>query len=667
VNVRAVLLALACSALLHGHAMAQSLVLSGGGARGLAHAGAIVALEELGYEFDVVAGTSMGAIIGALYAAGYDAHEIRDIIARENWLERFAAQPVVLGAQRVPRRPQLSFGLGDGRVHEGIVATTGVNQRLLELLFDAGVHAGNDFDALPRRYRAVATDLSTGAEVVLDRGDLPRAVRASMAVPGAFAPVRWLDGRVLVDGGIINNLPVSAARALSDEPVVAIDVLQPSPDVIERSAAALGVRAIRLLIANAMRDTVPADVLVLPRIGESLNESRFPADAAPLIRAGYGAVMAQAPRAQPTERRVLTMTTDMRPARIDTIVIDTDRATARLVRRMMWGVTGAYDAERIVARTGSLYATDLFDGVWPRVEVHDGTSSLIIDVTKAAATSISAGAGWDNDVGANGWAMLRQRLTLLTPWELRAVVQLDPLDIRGSGELAIHSTALPGVTWTLGAEAADTRVRLFTGDSVRGHATVQRRSAWAGAELHAPLRDWFVSTLLRAQRGEGLESAGPFVRIARAPQPERVTGLDPLLELERGFGDSFTRMHVRTSFPLDVGRLRSAVLADVRLHRGAAAADLLPATTSQLAPWLPHGSLRSRQMAVAGADVAWPTVLDGYVRVQARAVKAQGFEVKTGAAIGAVWPTVAGSLHAGVAWGTGSRGARLNLSLNSGR
>src|SRR5690606_2534059 len=160
------------------------------GARGLSHAGAIQALEELGYRPELVVGASMGAIVGALYAAGYSVEQIRDTIAQENWLERFAPEPMLVGPQRDPRLPLFDFGISSGRFFDGFLASTGINQRLIELLFDAGVRARNDYDDLPIRYRAVTADMSTGAEFVIGAGDLPRAVRASMAVPGVFAPVR---------------------------------------------------------------------------------------------------------------------------------------------------------------------------------------------------------------------------------------------------------------------------------------------------------------------------------------------------------------------------------------------------------------------------------------------------------------------------------------------
>ena len=273
----------------------HALVLSGGGARGLSHAGAIQALEELGYRPELVVGASMGAIVGALYAAGYSVEQIRDTIAQENWLERFAPEPMLVGPQRDPRLPLFDFGISSGRFFDGFLASTGINQRLIELLFDAGVRARNDYDDLPIRYRAVTADMSTGAEFVIGAGDLPRAVRASMAVPGVFAPVRWGE-RVLIDGGVANNLPVSVARSLSDRPVIAIDVLRPRPDMPERSVLDLGVRALRLLIENARPDTgSDPDILVLPDIEPGLSETYFPADAGGVLEAGYDAVREQVP------------------------------------------------------------------------------------------------------------------------------------------------------------------------------------------------------------------------------------------------------------------------------------------------------------------------------------------------------------------------------------
>ena len=651
----------------------HTLVLSGGGARGLAHAGALVALEERGYDPPLIVGTSMGAIIGALYAAGHEPRDIRDIIGAENWLERFSAEPLLFGVKRSARRPLVSLGVSRGRFHEGLVSTTGVNQRLVELLFDAGVRAGGSFDALPRRYRAVTADLATGEQVVLSEGDLPRAVRASMAVPGAFAPVAWQD-RVLVDGGIINNLAVSVARELSRAPVVAVDVVRLSDSVVERSAAALGVRAIRLLIANAMRGEPPPEVLVVPELRPSFAESRFPADAHPLMESGYRAALEQAPRASdpPVVRNVV----DERPARIDTLVINATGATERLVRRMMGSsIPGAYDAAAILRGTAALYSTGLFQDVWPRVEERGGRVALVLDVTPVPSTIVAAAAGWDYDVGAAGWAMLRQRVVLLTPMELRASFEGDGLARNGALELAAFSTLFPGMTLNAGAHTGEAWVRAMRGDDVVGDFVLRRAGAWAGIELRAPDRKYFVSALLRGDRtrwdGQELRSWGPMLRLAGNPQPDRVVGMDPLLLLEhRPFGDAFSLLHVRLSRTVRPGRLRAAALGDLSLVSDGTPLDRWPSSVRGLVPWLPHGALRGDALLAGGIDVAWPTVLDGYVRGRVRAYAgdvASGGLRRTGVGgdFGLVWASVLGTIEVGVAAGTGARGPRLNASITA--
>ena len=127
----------------------HTLVLSGGGSRGLAHAGVLIGLERLGYTTPTVIGTSMGAIIGALYAAGYTPEAVRDTVARQDWRALFVADPVQVGPDREPRRPFISVALSHGAepVLGGFVPETGINRRLTQLLFDAGARAGNDFDS----------------------------------------------------------------------------------------------------------------------------------------------------------------------------------------------------------------------------------------------------------------------------------------------------------------------------------------------------------------------------------------------------------------------------------------------------------------------------------------------------------------------------------------
>ena len=176
------------------------LALGSGGARGWAHLGVLQALREKGIEVDVVAGTSMGAVIGAFFAAGRE-DALREVALNLDWkrLRQFLWE-VSLSRS----------GLTDGR-------------RLLEetrklLGFDG-------FGGLQRPFRAVATDLETGGEVVLDSGDLLQALRASISIPGLFSPVR-IDSRLLVDGGLVNPVPVNVVRAMGAQRVLSVDVSQ---------------------------------------------------------------------------------------------------------------------------------------------------------------------------------------------------------------------------------------------------------------------------------------------------------------------------------------------------------------------------------------------------------------------------------------------------------
>ena len=194
------------------------LVLSGGGARGLAHVGVLKVLEELQIPIDVITGTSMGAIVGGLYASGMRAADLDRALRAVNWGEVFTNR--VQRQQLSQRRKEEDFeiaaaielGLRDGEL---LLPSGAVSSRGLESLlrrYTLPVRGVARFDDLPIRFRAVATDMETGAAVVLDSGDLALALRASMSVPGAFAPTE-VDGRVLGDGGLVNNLPIDVARA----------------------------------------------------------------------------------------------------------------------------------------------------------------------------------------------------------------------------------------------------------------------------------------------------------------------------------------------------------------------------------------------------------------------------------------------------------------------
>ncbi|MCA3136176.1 MAG: patatin-like phospholipase family protein [Rhodocyclaceae bacterium] len=209
------------------------LVLAGGGALGFSHIGVLRVIEELRVPVDCIAGTSIGALVGGAYASGRTPAELERLVLEAAWDDIFVDE-----AQRANRtyyRKELEkrgfWGLELGVDRSGVKAPIGVVQgRKLRPFFQevVGYAVLESFDHLPIPFRAVATDVQNSAMAVLDRGDLARAMRASMAVPGAFAPEE-IDGRLLVDGFVARNLPVDVVRAMGADVVIAVNLEFPPP------------------------------------------------------------------------------------------------------------------------------------------------------------------------------------------------------------------------------------------------------------------------------------------------------------------------------------------------------------------------------------------------------------------------------------------------------
>jgi NTE family protein len=209
------------------------LVLAGGGAKGGAHVGVLKVLEEMRVPVDCIAGTSMGALVGAGYASGIPANALQEFLVEIDWksvvggLGQRDLQPIEQKRAGVTYSNNLELGLKDRRVvvPSGIVNTAGIEDLLRTYVARARMQSS--FDRLPIPFRAVATDMITGEMVVLDKGDLATAMRASMAIPGAFAPV-VTDEYILADGGMVRNIPVDVARELCADVVIVVNLVEPS-------------------------------------------------------------------------------------------------------------------------------------------------------------------------------------------------------------------------------------------------------------------------------------------------------------------------------------------------------------------------------------------------------------------------------------------------------
>src|ERR1700720_3048743 len=253
------------------------VVLSGGGARGIAHIGVLKVLEDLKIPIDCIAGTSMGAIVGGLYASGMTAFDIDATMRSLDWQEAFRDAPPRrdLAFRRKQDDRNFLVRLPLGLKHGQILLPKGFiqGQKLQETLRQLTLPFSNstDFDLLPTPFRAVATDLETGNAVLMEKGDLAIAMRASMSAPGVFAPVE-LNGRLLVDGGLAENLPINVARAMHADILIVSDVSFPlQPRAVLDSALSISNQMLAILVrkdSDRQRASLTAqDVLIEPALG----------------------------------------------------------------------------------------------------------------------------------------------------------------------------------------------------------------------------------------------------------------------------------------------------------------------------------------------------------------------------------------------------------------
>lgn len=254
-----------------------ALVLSGGGARGFAHVGVLRVLEQLRVPVDIVVGASMGAVVGGAYAAGRPVSELEAFVRETDWAALVSDRPQRqdLAFRRkdddleVPSR--IEFGLHrDGlRLPPAAATNSAVEDALARLL---PVESRSlPVSALPLRFRAVATDLLTGELVELIQTPLLPSLRASMSVPGVFAPIR-LGERLVVDGGLVRNLPVDQARALGADIVIAVNVGTPlaGPETLG-SAFGVAQQMLNILteqnVQRSIKELGPQDILIAPDLG----------------------------------------------------------------------------------------------------------------------------------------------------------------------------------------------------------------------------------------------------------------------------------------------------------------------------------------------------------------------------------------------------------------
>lgn len=374
------------------------LVLSGGAARGLAHVGVLKALEEQGIHIDAIAGTSMGAVIGGLYASGYKIDELEKLALSIDWQEALSDSPAredipfrrkqddrdFLVRQKLSFRDDGSLGLPLGVIQ---------GQNLSLLLESLLAHSSDvrDFDKLPIPFRAVATDIVSGEKVVFRKGHLPQVIRASMSIPAVFAPVE-INGQLLVDGGMVDNIPVDVAREMGVDLVIVVDIGTPLRgrkelntvfDILNQSITLMTRSNSEVQLATLK----PDDVLIKPSLA-SIGATDF-GRLEEIINAGYRATQILESRLaslrQPADAQLsIARSAEERTPVITAIKIENDSKIDDSVIRyyIRQPVGEPLDLARLQRDMGTLYGLDYFDQVQYRV-VHKGQERTLVISARA--------------------------------------------------------------------------------------------------------------------------------------------------------------------------------------------------------------------------------------------------------------------------------------------
>ena len=490
------------------------LVLSGGGARGLTHVGVLKVLERERVPIDVIAGTSMGAIIGGLYASGMRADAIEQELLKVDWARLFATR---VSRQQLSQRrkeedfdiaPAIELGFRDGefRAPQGAVSSRGLETLLRR--FTLPTRQIDHFDQLPIPFRAVATDMESGDMVVMDHGDLAMALRSSMSVPGVF-PSTEVDGRVLGDGGLVNNVPIDVARSMGADIVIVVNIGTPlAPRESLNSAIGLTAQMINILTEQNVKRSLatlrPTDLLIAPDLG-TLGSGDFER-ARDLIALGEQGASASAPRlsalslpaADYLAWRTARAAGVPKAPTIQTVVFEGTSLTnpKRFENQLLSRPGRRFDPER-AARDARLLAAS---GDYVRTDYHlieggDDGAMLVFEVEDKPWGPNYLGIGLDLSTDFSGRSAFNIKLShnrhWLTPsgteWRNRLQIGEEP---------SLYTELYHPLNWTLGlsndwfvsgyAAAARRTLSIYQGDEGRLVGQLRRSEGRIGLDLGQP-------------------------------------------------------------------------------------------------------------------------------------------------------------------------------------
>ena len=512
-----------------------ALVLSGGGAKGLAHVGVLRVLDSLGIRPDLVVGSSMGAIVGAMYASGYTGREI-DSLARTLPIAHLfrTYQP------RAPRslgllQPLVVWEQGERRfaLQSASVSETEVNALVNAAMLRGNLLARGNFDSLPIPFRAVAADLADRRPVVLAGGDLAQAVRASFAIPLVFSP-ESLDGRILADGGLAANIPAAVARSEGASRLIVSDATERQPDSIDvRSPLALADRLLGFLFQQPGDTVAPGDILIRPAV-EGFTGLNFSAENVDrLIDHGTRAadtVLARVQCVTRGSRRKIPQ-----PSRISGVTIEARNSSEQLAlqRLLGLGLSDTLDIPLLRSRMQNLANTEAYEAVWLTPQGHGDSVSFTVKVRRGPRRVAGLGLAYDNEMGGRMWIGAVDRRLFDLALEGSAALLLGELrNELYAGLRRNYQLGRQLMTPTLTARIADEEVRQFdsTGEELSSLDTREAIGFLGVERSFGPAWQIALGALGHAWREPGREESalGAVARLEKAGARGRAVGAELL-------------------------------------------------------------------------------------------------------------------------------------------
>ncbi len=382
-----------------------ALVLSGGGVKGLGHKGVLRVLDRMGLRPDYVVGTSMGAIIGALYASGYRGSEL-DSLARNSDLSSIFQSYDLDGSQEFRQLAPLIVweqGTRGLQIQNAGVSESAVNFLLNNALLRGNLQAMGDFDSLPIPMRAIATDVLTGRPKVFDRGDLALAVRASMAVPLVFEPAR-IEGRYYFDGGLSENIPTRTARSLGARRLIVSDVTEQAPDsTVAYSALTVGERLLDYLFTQEPDSLASQDVLVRMDLSQHQSLDLSPRTIAAILDESYR--MADSALANLTCLTAGTVPAKDLPRRWGKLeVVSDEPGDSAAIGRLLRVVPGDSIAPLLLRRQFVVLGeTQWYEALWLHPSGDRDSVGLSIQVQRRPRRVLGLGVAFNSDLGGKVW------------------------------------------------------------------------------------------------------------------------------------------------------------------------------------------------------------------------------------------------------------------------